>query len=411
MSSAAEAMINSAVPEISVPRPWLAVVSHLDPRYGGLSAVVPRLGLSLAESGHMVSLAAFTAPGEEYRPAGYDDAGLSFWPSSRISWLRSAPLRERFRRLVGAAKGLHIHGIWETSTAVACRAARKAERPYIVSAHGMLEPWALRSKGLKKKLYASLLERTNLNQATCLHALTKVEAKQYRSFGARGPIAVIPNAVEVPPSLSPESFLDAFPELRGKRLILFLGRLHPKKGLDLLAGAWLRVTHEYPDAVLVLAGPDSEGTQARIEAQLHSPGREPNVVFAGMLQGDLKWSALAAAECFVLPSFSEGLSVGVLEALGAGLPVLVTRACNMPEVTRFHAGWEIEPDPEELTQAMRDVLQRTPEQNRATGLNGAELVRTRYHPRHIAAQTAALYDFVLTGKAAACLNIQYGDKR
>ena len=409
MSSAAAAISNVVGP--STTHRWLAVVSHLDPRYGGLSAVVPQLGLSLANTGHMVSLAAFTAPGEQYRPAGYDDAGLSFWPSSRISWLQSAPLREQFRELVHAAEGLHIHGLWETSTAVACRAARKAGRPYILSAHGMLEPWALQSKGLKKNLYAALLERTNVDQATCLHALTGAEAQQYRSFGASGPIAVIPNAVEVPPSLSPENFLNAFPKLRGKRLILFLGRLHPKKGLNLLAEAWLRVCREYPDAVLVLAGPDSEGTRAKVEPQLHSPGQEQNVVFTGMLDAGLKWSALAAAECFVLPSFSEGLSVGVLEALGAGLPVVVTRACNMPEVTRFHAGCEIEPDTDELTAALRDVLQRTPEENRAIGLNGAKLVQSRHHPRRIAAETAAMYDFALTGTSAACLDMQYGGER
>ena len=381
-------------------RPWIAVVSHLDPRYGGLSTAVPRLGLSMADVGYQVSLAAFCAPGQTFRPDGYAEH-LSFWPSSRRQWMESRDLRHRFTAKVQEAEGLHVHGLWEMSTAVACRTARRQGKPYVLSAHGMLEPWALANKALKKKLYAALLERANVNDAACLHALTPAEAMQYRAFGARGPIAVVANAVEVPPSLSAELFLGQHPDLRGRRLLLFLGRLHPKKGLDLLAEAWLQTWRAYPEAVLVLAGPDSEATRVRLEARFAAEGAQSRVVFTGMLEESMKWSALAAAECFLLPSFSEGLSMSVLEALGAGVPALLTHACNMPQVSQSEAGWEVDPEAGQLTTVLREILERGPAANRETGKRGAHLIASRYSPRQVAAQMASLYDFVRTGHVPA----------
>lgn len=390
---------------------WLAVVSHLHPRYGGLSAAVPRLGLSLARERQEVALAAFCAPGEHYQPAGYDEDHLSYWPVSRRRWIESASLRRRFGRAVAAQDGLHVHGLWEMSTLAACRAARQTKRPYVLSAHGMLEPWALANKALKKKIYAALIEHANVRGAACLHALTQTEAAQYRTFGAKGPIAIVPNAVDVPERLCADLFLEAFPGLRGRRLVLFLGRLHPKKGLDLLAEAWLSIGREFPEAVLVLAGPDSEGTRERLEALLAKDVAEGRVVFTGMLAEQMKWSALAAAECFVLPSFSEGLSMSVLEAMGAGLPVLVTHACNMPEISQEKAGWEIEPNADELAEALGDLLGRTPSQNHDTGHRGAQLIATRYSSTSVAEQMAAVYQFALHGRRPAGVALSMGAGR
>ena len=161
-----------------------------------------------------------------------------------------------------AADGVHIHGIWEEYCTIASRLAREGGKPYLVAAHGMLEGWALRQKRLKKMLYSLLVERANLREATCLQALTTVEVEDYRRFGLANPVAVIPNGVEVPAGVTADAFLQAFPELRGKRLALFLGRLHPKKGLDILCRAWARIHGGIPDAHLVIAGPDFEETRA-----------------------------------------------------------------------------------------------------------------------------------------------------
>ncbi len=377
---------------------WLTVVSHTDPRYGGLSAAVPAAAQAVASQNHLhMSLAAFCAPTEHVVPEGYEDARLSFWPTGRRAWLQSRSLRRGFDALVHAVDGVHIHGLWEASTAVASRTASAEKKPYVLSAHGMLEPWALAQKRWKKLAYAALFERGITKKAACLHALTKAEARQYRDFGAKGPIAVIPNAVAVPAQLSPQLFFDTYPHLEGKRVVLFLGRLHPKKGLSLLLDAWAAEAQKFPEAHLVLAGPNDADTAQRLQGKIASANIANAVTFTGMLRQEMKWSALAAAEAFVLPSFSEGLSMSVLEALGAGLPVIVTRNCNMPEVQEQGAGWEIAAEPFALQAALRAMLSQTPEQNRAMGRRGADLVAQRYSSDRVAMAMGEVYRYVLDG--------------
>ncbi len=377
---------------------WLSVVTHLDPRYGGLSAVVPQLSAAVASKGCIsMSLAAFCAPGELYSPANFADLTLTEWPAGRTAWLRDRSLLARFRHLCKATDGLHVHGLWEQSTLVAARSARARRVPYVISAHGMLEPWALRNKRLKKLIYAALIERVNLNGAGCLHALTHAEAREYRSFGCTAPIAVIPNGVRIPERVSEEKFLAQHPSLKGKRVVLFLGRIHFKKGLDLLIRAWKRISLRWPDAHLVLAGPDCEGTRAKITAIIEAEGIRESVLFTGMLRDDLKWSALAAAECFVLPSYSEGLSVSVLEAMGLGLPVIVSDHCNIPEVAELEAGWVVSADVPAVEHALEALLENAPQTNAAIGARGQDFIRQHYNWSVVADQMSEVYTWLLGG--------------
>ena len=390
---------------------WLSVVSHLDPQYGGLSAVVPELSSALNRSGLISSgLAAFCAPDEEI-PSGLagsalDGLEVSRWPMGRRQWITDRSLREQFLRAVDAADGVHLHGLWEQSTAVGARSARARRKPYIVSAHGMLERWALQNKRFKKQIYSTLMERGNLRRSACLHALTRAEADDYRRYGTQVPIAVIPNGVQVPPTVKGDLFFAQYPALEGKRMVLFLGRIHFKKGLDLLVKAWKQLASQWPDAQLVLAGPDSEGTRSQVEALLDELDLADRVSFTGMLDGAMKWSALAAAECFVLPSYSEGLSVSTLEAMGLGLPVIITDHCNLPEVSQFEAGWVIQSDVAQLTSALRECLGNSPEQNRRIGSNGRDLVRDRYTWTAVGAQMAELYTWVLGGPTPTSFEVR-----
>ena len=375
---------------------WLNVVSHLDPRYGGLSAAVPQLGSAIAESSSLsIGVAAFCAPDESHLE--HPKVELSYWPLSRFEWMRHRSLRARFRHQVERVDGLHIHGLWEQSTALAARTARDLRKPYVLSAHGMLEPWALANRRMKKRIYAALVERRNIDGAACLHALTHAEAEDYRRFGYRGPIAVIPNGVHIPQSLSADLFFEQFPGLRHQRLLLFLGRLHPKKGLDILIESWSALAGQWPDAHLVLAGPDCEGTRALLDRKIQELGLTADITFTGMLSGELKWSALAASECFLLPSYSEGLSISVLEAMGAGIPVIISEQCNLPEVEHAHAGWVIQSNPRSLTYAMREVLTHSPSANLQMGRKGRALIEERYTWPSVAARMAELYRWLQGG--------------
>ena len=212
------------------------------------------------------------APDEHFRPLGYEGDRLSFWPVGRKPWLTDPDLRARFAAQLDGAAGVHIHGLWEQSTLIAARTARAKGIPYLVSAHGMLEPWALANKRVKKLVYAALFERSNIERAACLHALTQAEARHFIRFGAQSPIAVIPNGVDIPTEQDPTLFFRRYPEAVGSRILLFLARLHPKKGLDLLVESWSQLAREWPDAHLVIAGPDSEDTQARLERILEQRG-------------------------------------------------------------------------------------------------------------------------------------------
>ena len=390
---------------------WLGVVSHLDPKYGGLSTVVPQLATRLIESGRFhVQLEVFCLPEERCKPSGHPEMAVSFWPMSRSRWLLDRSLSRVFHRAVAQSDGVHIHGLWEQSTFVAARTARELRKPYILSAHGMLEPWALASKRLKKRIYAALFERANVQGAFCLHALTAGEARSYRAWGCTRPIAIIPNGVEVPAEVRTpgfqEAFLGAFPRARGRRLVLFLGRLHRKKGVDLLMEAWAALARRWPETLLVMAGPSEGNTRPSLEAAAEKLGIADRVLFTGMLGPQLKWSALAAADCFVLPSYSEGLSVATLEAMGSGLPVIVTEHCHLPEVAAQDAGWEIQPDVAELEAALGECLASTPERNQERGRHGAALVRQRYSWSVVTAQMAELYTWVQGGPAPRSFTVE-----
>ena len=380
------------------PLRWLSVVSHLDPRFGGLSAAVPRLSAAIAtNTGFEMNLAAFCSQDESLSSPAYLNFNRSEWPISRSAWLKQRTLSRSFLELAETMDGLHIHGLWEQSSQTAARAARSLKLPYVLSAHGMLEPWALNNKRFKKLLYSALIERTNVRNASCLHALTSAEAEDYRRYGARSPIAIIPNGVDIPPDIDSSFFFSQYPNLRGKRIVLFLGRIHFKKGLDILVRAWKVISANHANAQLVLAGPDFEGTQAAIETAVRQSNLNSSITFTGMLQDQAKWSALRAAECFVLPSYSEGLSVSALEAMAAGLPVILTDRCNLPEVSKQNAGWVIPASAAPLQRALEELLESRPSENRVIGQRGCKLIQDRYTWAHVASQMSEVYTWVAGG--------------
>jgi glycosyltransferase involved in cell wall biosynthesis len=396
-STTLERKLYPAAPAPMSKRRMLEVISHLDPRLGGLSAVVPRLSAELAESYRFdVEMCIFRGPGEQDTASFERNVGHSIWPSSRVAWCRDSALRHNFRSLLDQTDGVHIHGLWETSATVAARLARAAGKPYIISAHGMLEPWALRNKALKKRIYSALLERSNLRGAACLHALTEAEAEDYRRFGCRQPIAVIPNGVDARQTAGAALFLERFPSLVGKKILLFLGRIHFKKGLDLLVSAWAGIAQQYPDAVLVLAGPDSEGSLTTVQKLIGEYGLADSVLFTGMLDEAMKWSALASATSFVLPSYSEGLSVAVLEALSMGVPVIASKQCHIPEVEGRGAGWVISTEIHPLQLALRKVLENSLAVNASIGRQGQALAR-EYRWQVVAGKMAELYGWIAGG--------------
>ena len=155
---------------------WLQVAANLDPRFGGIAACVPRLAEAAEEhSRHLAPVAAFCEPDEDISDIEGGKLQVFRFPAGRAAWMGSTELKDRLRSLIEASDGVHIHGIWGEHSSVAASLAREAGKPYIMAAHGMLEVWALQQKRLKKILYSMLIERRNLQDAACLHALTRAE--------------------------------------------------------------------------------------------------------------------------------------------------------------------------------------------------------------------------------------------
>lgn len=384
---------------------WLNLVSHLDPKFGGISAALPALCDAVVGAGGCdVSLAAFCGPDEEFRADGHRFA-IERFPLGKRIWLQDGAERARLRASIRRSVGVHIHGLWQEHCLLGASMARTAGKPYLISAHGMLDAWALGAKRWKKAIYSALIENRNLRRASCLHALTDAEAEDYRRSGAKTPVVVIPNGVHIPKHGAPHAFLREFPHLEDKRIVLFLARLHPKKGLDLLCRAWAKVRRREEDH-LVIAGPDFEGTRARMEQQIGELGIGDSVTFTGMLSGERKWGALRAAHVFTLPSYSEGLSVSVLEAMGLGVPVIVTRQCNVPDVVTAGCGWTVEPDETELTAALDDCLGAPQCSLQEMGTRGEAVVRARYSWEIVGRQMASVYEWLLGGAQPSSVDLR-----
>ncbi len=300
---------------------------------------------------------------------------------------------------IRSADVVHFHGLWQAQTRRGAREARLANVPYLVAAHGMAEPWALRHKALKKKIYTALVEGKNLRRASCLHALSRPEIGHLRAIAPRTPVALVPNGVDLAPfdGLPPRSALEAeFPELRGKFVLLFFGRVHVKKGLDLLAKALASVEADHPDLHVLLAGND-DGALAPFLAEAEALGVRDRITVVGHVSGERARQVWAAADAFVLPSYSEGFSMAILEALACRLPTLVTTACHFPDLKTADGGIVVEPTEEGVTLGLRELIERSDEQRASLARNGRRLVESRYTWDQQADRLSAVYDWVIGG--------------
>ena len=369
----------------------LNISMHVDERFGGLAASLPRFCEAVTQTGRFTSrLAAFCEKDEV--PSARAAEMVRCFPAGRMRWAMDFRLRRELAGLIEESAIVHIHGLWQEHSLVAARLCRQLGRPYVVSAHGMIEPWALKQGRWKKRAYLAVAEGGVLRRAAGLRALTRAEGQFYRDLGLSNPVEVVPNGIDLPAGSSPGAFLEAFPELSGRRLVLFLGRLHAKKGLDILCRAWAQIAGTFPEAQLVIAGPGDGELVASLTALSGELGMGSRVTFTGMLRGELKWSALAAASLFVLPSHSEGFSMAVLEALGAGLPVVISHGCHFPEVGEAGCGWEVNPQDDEVAGAVSEALSMDAETLRETGRRGRRLAEARFGWAGIGERTADMLE-------------------
>jgi glycosyltransferase involved in cell wall biosynthesis len=312
----------------------------------------------------------------------------------------SPGLRKQLQALVQSRGIVHSHGLWMYPGWAARKAAIENHCRLLVSPHGMLEPWALDRSSWKKKVAGLLFENKNLQEAACLHALCLPEAENFRRLGLKNPIAIIPNGVDVEEPAAPGgAIFEKFSEIKGRRRILFLSRLHPKKGLGNLLQAWQKMTPDFKDWQLLIAGSGDPAYEQALKTFSKDLISNKSVVFLGQVSGENKKQILAAADVFILPSFSEGFSVAILEAAAAGLPVLLTPQCNFPELARSNAALKISTDTAGIEKGLRQILELPDEPGKAMGRRGRELIQKSYTWPAIAEQMCRVYDW-MAGKGS-----------
>lgn len=365
------------------------VVSSLGPEAAGLSQAVRGMSHAAATQ---TGLPCWIVTRNEPRAAHAGSEDMTIvpvrgpWPASwrqAVHQALASAQAERRRAIV------HVHGLWRPELHWAVCEARAKGLPFALQPHGMLEPWALTHKGLKKRLAMRLYQRRDLEAAPLLVATAEAEYRAFRAQGLRNPVAIIPLGIDrVDEETSSHR---ANPE---ERHLLFLSRIHPVKGLLDLIRAWARVSPAYPQWRLAIAGPDEGGHLAKVLALAKSSGVAQSVRYLGMLQGEAKAAALRSADLFVLPTYSENFGLVVLEALAHGLPVITTRAAPWEDLLRHRCGWWTDVGVVPLTEALREAMSLSDEARKAMGVR-AKACAAQYAWGSIAQRMAEAYEWVL----------------
>lgn len=379
----------------------LHVIPSVGPRRGGPSRAVLDMCRGLARAGVNVTLATTDDNGIDRLSVPLvepvDEGGVACWyfPRQTRFYTASWPLTTWLWRHVPDYDLVHVHAVFSYSSLPASFFALRAGAPYIITPHGILRSWGVRNRRpLLKRLSFHLIERRILRHAKLIHYTSEQERLEGAELGVRTPSAVIPLGIglstfeRLP---DPGTFRRLHPGLAGRTLLLFLSRLNPIKGLDLLLPALARVRQAQPDVALVLAGrgvPDYEGW---LRARVRELGLEADVVFTGFLETEQKLAALAECDLFVLPSYSESLGMAVVEAMACGKPVVVSdQVAIHREIVGAEAGLvvpcQVEALAEGIARLAGDIQLRW-----RLGENGRRLARERFSLEAMTTELVQVY--------------------
>jgi glycosyltransferase involved in cell wall biosynthesis len=363
----------------------LRLIRSLNPSGGGPIEGVRQITPHLAALGVSTTVASLDPPNAPWlQNQPFDAIGLG--PvAGGYGYRRGLP--NRIRALAQQHDAVIIHGTWQYHAFATWRALRGSGIPYFVYPHGMLDPWFKHTyplKHLKKWAYWPWADYRVLRDAKAVLFTTEQERQLARqSFWLyQANERVVGYGTSAPPGDAEqqrELFLSRFPQLRGQRILLFLGRIHPKKGVDLLIDAFAAVASTDPRLQLVIAGPDQLGWKAQLQQRAAELGIAGCVTWPDMLSGDLKWGAFRAAELFCLPSHQENFGIVVAEALACGLPVAIAEPVNISaEVSTSRAGLVHADTADDTTGALRQWLAFSVGEKAQMGRRGLQLFQKRF---------------------------------
>jgi glycosyltransferase involved in cell wall biosynthesis len=377
----------------------LHVLDSISDEASGPSYSVPRLCGALAKQGAAVQLLTIGDSHSSsclgFRHEAYP-ADFSHIPI--LGQLRfSSALKGALARFAETATIIHMHGLWRMPNVYPASAALRARSHLVLSPRGMLGGAALKFSSYKKQLFWTLIQGSAARAAACLHATSRQEYQDIRDFGLEAPIAIIPNGIDVPPAAPKRQ------PTGERRTLLYLGRLHPKKGLERLLDAWELIEDLHPDWQLDIVGPiDGDYAQmlkGRIDARANS-----RVRLAGPLYGEEKMNAYRQADLFVLPTLNENFAMTVAEALAQGTPVISTKGAPWAELANNGCGWWIDHGAEPLAAAMQEAMDMRWERLAAMGEAGRAWMGRDFDWNAVARSMRSVYDW-LSGQGArpACV--------
>lgn len=293
---------------------------------------------------------------------------------------------------------IHQHGIWTLSSFETERYSRAHHVPLVVSLHGMMDPWAVQNSSFKKRIAWLSYQQRNLEQAQALLVTSIREAEMLRSLGIQSPIALIPNAVDRIIGAHPAPWREELGDQR--RVLLFLGRLHPKKGVSELLHGFASFRQGHPEHAdtwsLVITGWDDGGYEEEFRSLARKLGlAEPALLWTGPLFGRDRDAALSHADAFILPSHSEGMPLAALEALSAGVPVLLTNECNLPIVFEHQAGISISATEDGVVHGISTLTSLSSPEREKMGERGEALVQESFTWSKVAEDTMRIYRWLL----------------
>jgi glycosyltransferase involved in cell wall biosynthesis len=383
------------------------VLPHVGSAQGGPVLALAALSSCQSRRGHDVSIFASTL--EQDGPPVDLTQGVELVqePASRAFGFRRCPaLGERLLGFARHCDVVHSHLLWTDCHRLAARVSRECRVPHVIAPCGTLDRLALEHRAIKKWPIATWFQKRALREAACLNAKSEQELKAFRAYGLTNPIAMIPNPVDysgASPARSVDSLRRRHGLSRDKSRVLFLGRIHPVKGLERLIQAWAQVGEFHGSWELVVAGPDDDGYRHRIEEQIVESGLQETVRFTGMLDRQYKWAAITDSELLVLPSDFENFGVSAAEAMAAARPIVATTGTPWRRVVDAGAGWWVEKNPAAIAQALREAMSMAPEARREMGRAGVGLVR-EYTPEAIADAWDEVYAWVRgQGRKPGCI--------
>lgn len=369
----------------------LHVISTVAPSSGGPTRVLVDLVTAQAAAGHRITVCTTNRgnPVHEQLAPGYIQhlldpcTELKVFPVIFTPLLVAPRLAKWIKDQIRAYDLVHVHGLYRFPSTYAAAAAKRKRVPYVIRPHGALDPFLFgkSSKNVRlKRVYERWFDLPNLHAASAIHYTTEEERQRAAFLKLRAPSFVVPNGIDWARyrTLPERGRLRRSWGIGNAPLVLFLGRLHFKKGLDLLVPAFDVVRRKLPDAQLVIVGPENDGYGLKVRSWVRERGLQMAVHFVGPLYGNDVVQAYVDADVFVLPSYTENFGMTVVEAMASALPVVISDQVNIHvEVAQAGAGLVTRCDAGEVANAL-DALLRDPERRQSLGQAGRRLVQERY---------------------------------